>query len=73
MGNDFTIKEIVIETNNTLAKLAEEIRENQKAMDSRVDNLEKHQSSVVTVFKVFSWLGGFSVAIFTTLKLLQII
>ena len=58
MGSDFTIKEIVIETNNTVAKLAEEIRANNKEVDGRIDNLEQHKASITSNLKFASWMFG---------------
>lgn len=69
MGSDFTIKEIVIETNNTLAKLADEIRKNNKEVDGRIDKLEQHKESITSNFKLMAWLVGASGLVFAALKL----
>ena len=63
MSSDFTIKEIVIETNNTVAKLADELRASHIVIDRRLDSLEQHKSSIVSNFKLLAWIFAASVSI----------
>ena len=58
MSNDFTMKEMLIETNNSIAKLSDDIRNNFKEVDSRIDNLEQHKASITSNFKFASWMFG---------------
>lgn len=72
-GSDFTIKEIVIETNNNLAKLADEIRTSNKEVDGRLDDLEQHKASVVSNFKLAAWIFGAAISIGGLLVALKLI
>lgn len=72
-GSDFTIKEIVRDTNNKLDKFIEKVEALAEKTDNRIDKLEQHKASVVSNFQLMAWLVGASGAIFAIVKLVKFI
>ena len=57
-GSQFTVKDIVIDTNNKLDRFIEKVELNQKETDSRLDQLEQHKASIMSNIKFGAWIVG---------------
>ena len=64
MGDsDFTIKEIVRDTNKKLDDFIDEMRKQSKEVDKRIDTLEQHKASMTSSITLLAWVFGAIVSI----------
>lgn len=57
-GSNFTVKDIVIDTNKKLDKFIDKVEENIKETDTRLDTLEQHRASIMSNIRLAAWFFG---------------
>jgi len=60
--DNYSIKEIVTDTNKKIDKFIEKVERNQQVIDNRIDTLERSWSKFSGSMLAFRWIMGFVVA-----------
>lgn len=72
-GLEFTVKEIVQDTNRKLDKFIDKVDKTFYETDKRLDTLEQHKASVNANFKFAAWMFGAAISIGGMLVALKLI